>query len=260
MRLTLVALAFAGGLFAGLLLFQELGRRIGVRELERNPAGRGGAGVVEGAVFGLLALLIGFTFSSAATRFDGRRQLIVQEVNAIGTAWLRIDLLPEASQPAIRDGFRRYLDARLAAYGKFPDMSAANVEFANATRAQQDIWARVVAASAASVAPDGDRVRVLIIPALNDMFDIAQARLLAMQMHPHPVIWVMLATMALAGALLAGYGMANGQARNWVYMIGFAGTIAVASYVIMDLEFPRLGLIRVNSFDQALVDVRASMK
>ena len=70
----------------------------------------------------------------------------------------------------------------------------------------------------------------------------------------------MLGTVALATALLAGYGMATGHARNWVYMVGFAATTAVATYVIVDLEFPRLGLIRVNSFDQALVDVRASMK
>ena len=257
MGFTLLALALAGGLFAGMLFFQELGRRIGVRELERNPAGRGGVGVVEGAVFGLLALLLGFTFSGAATRFDERRQLIVQEVNAIGTAWLRIDLLPEESQPAIRDGFRRYLDARLAAYGKLPDMAAAKVELANATRAQDEVWALSVAAS---LAPAGERARVLIIPALNEMFDIAQARLLAAQMHPHPVIWVMLGTVALATALLAGYGMATGHARNWVYMVGFAATTAVATYVIVDLEFPRLGLIRVSSFDQALVDVRASMK
>jgi len=70
----------------------------------------------------------------------------------------------------------------------------------------------------------------------------------------------MLVIVSLATALLAGYGMASGPARNWVYMVGFAATTAIASYVIMDLEFPRLGLIRVNSFDQALIDLRASMK
>jgi hypothetical protein len=252
-----LALAFGGGLFASLLLFQEMGRRLGVRELERSPGERGGAGVVEGAVFGLLALLLGFTFSGAATRFDGRRELIVQEVNAIGTAWMRIDLLPEDSQAAVRDGFRRYLDARIAAYTKIPDMSAAKVELANADRAKADIWTRTVAAS---LTPGGDRARMLIVPALNEMFDIAEERLLATQIHPHPVIWIMLATVALAAAFLAGYGMASASGRNLVYMVGFAATIAVSSYVIVDLEFPRLGFIRVTSFDQALLDVRASMK
>ena len=258
MHFTLIALALVGGLFGGMLLLLELGRRVGVRQLERDPTGgHAGVGVVEGAVFGLLALLLGFTFSGAATRFDGRRQLISDEVNAIGTAWLRIDLLPPEPQPAIRDGFRRYLDARLAAYRKIPDLSAAAIEFANATRAQEDIWERAVAAC---VAQGGEPARMLLLPSLNEMFDIAEARLLAMRMHPPAVIWVMLATVALAAALLAGYGMAGGHARNWVFMVGFAATTAVALYVIVDLEYPRLGLIRVDSFDQALVEVRATMK
>ncbi len=75
-----------------------------------------------------------------------------------------------------------------------------------------------------------------------------------------PNTHVMLATVALAGALLAGFGMASGRTRNWVFMVGFAATTAVALYVIVDLEYPRLGLIRVDSFDQALVEVRATMK
>ncbi len=101
---------------------------------------------------------------------------------------------------------------------------------------------------------------MLLLPSLNEIYDIAEARLLAMRMHPPGVIWVMLATVALAGALLAGFGMASGRARNWVFLVGFAATTAVAVYVILDLEYPRLGLIRVDSFDQALVEVRTTMK
>ena len=146
-----------------------------------------------------------------SVRHLGWRQLITDEVNAIGTAWLRIDLLPAEPQPAIWDGFRTYLDARLAAYRAIPDLSAAAIEFANATRAQEDIWTRAVAAC---VAQGGEPARMLLLPALNEMFDIAEARLLAMRMHPPAVIWVMLATVALAAALLAGYGMGGGHMRK----------------------------------------------
>jgi hydrogenase/urease accessory protein HupE len=100
---------------------------------------------------------------------------------------------------------------------------------------------------------------VLIIPALNEMFDIAQARLLAMRMHPPAVIFVMLGVTAFAGALFAGYGMASTPTRNWAYILGFAATTTIAIYVIIDLEYPRLGLIRVDAFDEALVNVRATM-
>ena len=82
------------------------------------------------------------------------------------------------------------------------------------------------------------------------MFDIAEARRLATGMHPPLIIYVMLAVLALAGALLAGYGMAEGQSRNWIHMIVFSLTIAIAAYVILDLEYPRLGLIRVDQFDR----------
>ena len=75
-----------------------------------------GAGVIEGAVFGLLSLLMAFTFSGAVTRFDTRRHLVSEEAIRIGTAFERIKLLPADSQPAMRDLFKRYLDARLETY------------------------------------------------------------------------------------------------------------------------------------------------
>lgn len=136
----LIVFAAATALFVGMLACLELGRWIGARRLRWDPdGGRAGVGVVEAAVFGLLALLVGFTFSEAAQRFDHRRELIIEEVNAIGTAWLRIDLLPTEAQPAIRDAFRRYLDARLAAYRRLPDVEAAMRELDVAARAKTDI-------------------------------------------------------------------------------------------------------------------------
>ena len=158
--------------------------------------------MVEGSVFGLLGLLLAFTFSGAASRFDDRRQLIVQEVNAIGTAWLRVDLLPSDARPEIKDGFRRYLDARLATYRKLPDLAAAAEEFARSKRIQDEIWDK---ATTAVRAAGGEPARMLLIPALNEMFDIAEARTLAARIHPPMVIFVMLGLLALGGTLLVGY-------------------------------------------------------
>ena len=119
-----------------MILLLELGRRLGRRRQGRDEEGaRAGLGAVEGAVFTLLGLLIAFTFSGAASRFDMRRQLIGQEANAIGTAWLRLDLLPAQAQPELRDLFRRYLDLRLAAYRKMPDVEAALAELSQAKAA-----------------------------------------------------------------------------------------------------------------------------
>jgi hypothetical protein len=236
----------------------EVGRRIGRRRLAHDAEGaRSGLGVVEGSVFGLLGLLLAFTFSGAASRFDARRQLIGQEVNAIGTAWLRIDLLPAETRPAIREGFRQYLDARLAAYRKLPDVDAALQELAHSQRIQREIWAQAVEVCRTEA---GAPARVLLLPAMNAMFDIAESRTFAARMHPPAIIFAMLGGLALAGALLAGYGMAGGRSRSWIHVVGFAATIAIAIYVILNLEYPRAGLIRIDRFDQALVDLRASMR
>jgi hypothetical protein len=234
----------------------EVGRRFGERRFARDAEHSRSGGVMDGSVFGLLGLLLAFTFSGAASRFDHRRDLIVDEANAIGTAWLRIDLLPPDAQPAIRDGFRRYLDARLGTYRKLPDVAAASRELARSQREQADVWAK---AAALCRTDSGVPARMLLLPAMNEMFDVAAMRTMTTWMHPPIVVYVMLAVVALVGAVLAGYGMAAG-ARSWFHMVCFAGTIAIAVYVILEIEYPRQGFVRVDDFDRALVELRASMQ
>jgi len=246
------------GLFLGMLLFLEIGRRIAVRRMKEDSGTAGeGVGAVDGAVFALLGLLIAFTFSGASSRFDTRRQLIVEETNHVGTAYLRLDLLPTELQPALRESFRRYLDTRIEVYRKLPDIVAAKQELAKANELQQQIWRQAVAASRTEGAPSA--APVLLLPALNAMIDITTTRTMATLMHPPAVVFVMLFALALAASLLAGYGMTGNRVRSWLHMLGFALVMAFAVYVILDLEYPRLGLIRVDAFDQALVDLRKSM-
>src|SRR5512139_3017349 len=142
------------GLFLGVILFLELGRRIRLRLLSKEAETLiGGLGVVEGALFGLMGLVIAFTFSGAASRFDERRHLIVEEANDIGTAYLRIDLLPESAQPQIREHFRQYVDARLETYRALPDWDAAMAWMAKSVELQGKLWSQSVAASRESAGP-----------------------------------------------------------------------------------------------------------
>ncbi len=210
----------AGGLCVGMLAMLELGRRMG-DQLERlDPAGaHTGTGAVEGAVFALLGLLIAFSFSGAASQFDTRRNLIVEEANDIGTAYLRLDLAPPAAQPGLRALFRRYLDTRLEVYRALPDLGAALDALGRAERLQGDIWSHsITACRDAGPQP----CAILLLPALNDMFDITSTRTAAARMHPPAVIFWLLCGLGLGCALVAGYS-------------------------------------RVDAFDQVLVDVRASM-
>ena len=258
MDLVLADSLFAVILFLGMLLLLEAGRRIGIRRRANDTEGaQVGTGAVEGAVFGLLGLLIAFTLSGAASRFDTRRQLIIEETNAIGTAYLRLDLLPADLQPALRESFRRYVDARLEVYRKMPNLAAVKVELARVTALQGEIWSQAVTACRETASQPAT---MLLLPALNEMIDITTTRTMALQMHPPTVIFAMLGGLALLSALLAGYGMAGSATRSWLYLLGFATIMAVTVYVILDIEFPRLGLIRVDAFDQALIELRQSMK
>jgi hypothetical protein len=258
MSLEYLPFAFAFALLAGMLIALDVGRRLRRRERERNPGATStGLGPIEGSVFGLLGLLVAFTFSGAATRFDTRRALIGEEANDIGTAYLRLDLLPPAAQPALRDAFRRYVDSRLEVYRRLPDVAAARAALADSARIQHEIWQDAVAACRADGTPTAC---MLLLPALNAMFDITTTRTLAAQTHPPPVIFGMLFGLAVASALLAGYEIGAERVRHWLHAVGFVVTLAVAVFVILDIEYPRLGLIRLTAFDQVLVDLRHGME
>jgi len=248
---------FAAGSFFGILLMLDLGRRL----RRRRAAGDGGAagmGAVEGAVFALMGLLVAFTFSGAAARFDGRRQLIVEEANDLGTAYLRLDLLPPGPRAAVQETFRRYVDTRLEAYRAIQDLGVVRAKVAEYQALQNEMWSQAVA-GCQQQSPQ-TACAVLLLPALNAVFDIASTRAAAVRLHPPMVIYGMLSVVALACALLAGFSMGTAARRSWLHVVGFAAILALTIWVTVDLEYPRLGLIRVDDFDQLLIDVRAGMR
>jgi hypothetical protein len=257
--LALIASLTAACLFFGMLIFSEVGRRIGIARVARDPEGpTKGAGAAEAAVFGLLGLLIAFTFSGAASRFEDRRHLIAAEANAIGTAYLRIDLLPGGAQLELRELFRRYLDARVATYRDAADQTATKEKLVEGAALQGDIWAKAWTACRSPEAPV--QAAMLLLPALNEMIDITTTREMATRNHPPLVVFLLLCGVSLIGALLVGYGTSANKDRSWFHTLVFAAILSLTVYVIMDLEFPRLGLIRVDAADEVLVQLRQSMK
>ena len=258
MNLGLTAGLAVAGWFVGMLVVVEVGRRVGRRRLTRDTQGLAkGAGAAEAAVFALLGLLIAFTFSNAAARFEGRRHLITDEANAIGTAYLRIGLLPGDVQPAMKDLFRRYTEVRSTTYLDAEDEAATQAKLAEAASLQGRIWEMALAES------QRPEVRaqtpLLVLSSLNDMIDITTTRVMATRNHPPLVVFLLLGGLGFVGALLVGYDTSINADRNWLHAVIFAAILSLTVYVIVDLELPRLGLIRVNAADQVLVDLRKSM-
>jgi hypothetical protein len=244
-------------LFFGMLILLETGRRIGVKRRPKESEGeRSSLGTVEGAVFALFGLMIAFTFSGAATRFNEKRMLIAEEANTIETAYLRLQLVPQV-EAKLQDSFRRYVDSRLETYRRLPNMTAARVEMANSKRIQGEIWTEAVAATQASGAHPA--AGWLLLPALNNMIDITTTRTMALQVHPPRIIYALLFSLGLICSLLAGYRMSTGAHRSWLHILGFTVITMIIVYVMLDAEYPRYGLIRLDTADQALADVRAAM-
>ena|ERR1700733_6705456 len=242
-------------LMALLLACIETGRRIRLRY--KKDEASSGLSVIDGAVFGLLGLLLAFAFSGADSRFEARRQLIVQETNAIGTAWLRVDLLPAAAQPQLRQDYRQYVDDRIAFYRNLTDNpDEARAYFAKSNALQTKIWSESIAAARQDASP---AVLSLVLSSLNDMIDITTTRAVALETHPPLPIYILLFVLALASSLVAGYGMGDQSKRPWLHTVVYAVALTVTIYTILDLEFPRIGIVRIDRYDQTLINQRNSM-
>ena len=244
MNIIFLGVIFAAAMAGGILVSLEAGRRVGARRFaEEGESSAKGLAAIQGAIFGLMGLILAFTFSGALSRFDARRHLVVQEANNIGTAWLRVDLLPAEAQVPVRDLFRLYLDSRIETYRKVPDMAAVKSELMRSAKLQSEIWSLAVSASRdarVTAAP------ILLLSALNAMFDIMTTRTEAARLHPPLIIFAMLGSLSLACSLFAGYDMAIRRRLNALHSVGFAMVLAMTVYVIIDLEYPRLGFIRMT--------------
>lgn len=252
-----MAVVVAIGLFLGMLTCLEVGYRIGRNALNRNQASHEGTGTIGAAVFALLGLLLAFTFANGIAHLDQRRELIVREANAIHTAYLRLDLLPAQQRSEMRSLFRAYLNARLHAYERLPDMNAAESEIMQAAQLQNEIWSKAVVASNADATQNVARV---LLPALNDMTGVTTARTIALHTHLPRLIFGLSMMVALLSGLLAGYDMAKRKKRAWFHGSLYAVVIALTVYTFLDLDYPRFGHIGLKAADSALIQLRDSIR
>ena len=258
MDYTYLMLLIASLLFPITLITMEVGRRYGRRRLAEDPEGaRAGVGAVEGAVFALFGLLIAFTFTSAASRYETRRDLMVQHTNAIGTAWLRLDLLPAEVQPALKKDFRLYVDAIIKAHQQAGDREAVDQAMTDLGKLQDEIWKLAEKAASRDSRP---QVATLVLPALNEMFDLTASRYAALRFHVSIVILWFLVFLSLLTSLLVGYAMASAKRHNWLHMILFGLLISLTLYVIFDFELPRHGVIQLNQADRIYLELRKTMQ
>jgi len=243
------------GLFCLMLAAALAGNRLAMIRRRRLDDGAAvGTSAIDAAVLGLLGLLVAFWFSSAGTRLDVRRSLIVEEANAIGTAWLRLELLPPPVRLAVQNLFRSYVDLRLEQTTVLLQADSQASADRRLTELRESIWRQAVEA-----APDceSDQAAAILLESLNEMFDASTRHQAFFNAHTPAAILILLLTVAVFAAGLAGHDMSGRGSFNWLHAVVFAGVVSLTIWVIYDLEMPRYGLIRVDNFDETLRDVRA---
>ncbi len=210
-------------------------RRLVDLELE----GRSVFGVVVTSTLALLALIIGFTFSMALTRYDERKNLEEAEANAIGTEWVRADLLPKADADKVRLLLRSYLDERVSRYVERAERAADKPD-ARMVQLQDQMWAAVAAAVNAQPNP----VNVLAASGMNDVLN-SQGYTQAAWLNRIPfAAWALLGALALFSNLLLGFEVQRASGGRVVpYVLPIA--VSIACCLIADLESPG-GLIGVQ--------------
>jgi hypothetical protein len=242
-------------LIAVLLLWLalEIGYRIGTWRHARRPDEKEQpVGAMVASILGLLALVLAFTFSLAASRFDARRQTVLQEANAIGTTYLRARLLGEPQRSEIAKLLREYVDVRLQGVeaGKLEDALTRSEEI------HELLWLRT---SEAAEKNTGSVITGIFIQSLNDLIDLHAERVLVGLRSRIPlVIWAGMFGLAMLGLIAVGYQCGLSGTRRSPAMTALVLAFAVVLALIADLDRAHEGLLRVSQ--QALVDVQKSMQ
>jgi len=227
---------------------QFIALRIG-RDFGDNP----GNSVITGSLYGLLGLLLAFTFGMSGDRFKERKNIITQEANNISTAVLRTKLYADSVQPLFMANFKPYLEARIKYFAVHRD----TVQIAAAMK-ETDRYGKILFSIAAknSRIPANLVASNQMIPALNAMIDITTTRFWSEYNGTPASILYMLFSLSVAAAFLAGYTSVGKGKFDWSLAIGFCFLISLVIFFIIDLDKPRSGIITLDTNARAIVSLR----
>jgi len=250
------SIVIAVSLFVSMVVAMEIGFRLGRRHQDRtSEVISENSGAIQASMLGILALLLGFTFSLALNRHDERSQAVVNEANAIGTAWLRTQLLPEPFRPEIRGQMQLYVDLRMeAALLDMTRQEERDQLLLRTDEAIDQLWSHAAAAAAQEPNPV---TTGLFLQALNEMFDAFGSRDAALARHvPEMVLFLLYGTFLMTGCVMGFTAGLAGQRNSFATYI-LTGLIVILVFIIIDLDRPRRGLIEINQ--QSLISLHAKI-
>jgi hypothetical protein len=238
-------------LFALLLVAEEVGFRLRKRKLLGSESiEKGDIALILGAVLTLLSLMLGFTYMMSSDRYETRRQLVIEEANAIGTTYLRAQTLPEPQGSEIQELLRRYAALRVEIAGIRSDAPEKIREIDARTKQLHSlIWSNATVLARENPSP----VVAVFLLSLNEMIDIHSERLAAFRNRVPASIYPVLFISSAIALLLAGYYFGTSKQRVRILPLIFAVLIASVMWLIMDLDQPVRGSIKASQ--QSLIDL-----
>ncbi len=205
-----------------------------------------------GALLGLLAFLLAFTFGMAASRFDARKQLLLNEVNSIGTTYLRAGMLPEPHRTTLRELIREYVTVR-AGLAEQPEQLESGI--ARSEELQDQMWAT---ATTVAIADPHSEVTALFTDSLNGMIDLHTSRVVYGTQYRIPiVIWIILGLVAVLSMLAMGYQFGVTGGRNLLISVVLGASFSLVILLIADLDRGAEGNLRVNQ--QPLLELQQKL-
>jgi len=241
-------------LVAVLLGLSEFGWRVGLAHSRAKPKETKDGGSVPAAVLTLLGLLLGFTFAMAVSRHDARRQLVVQEANAISTTALRARLLPEPQAANVSRLLREYVALRIEAHRETQFSQRFAALRKSSADVHESLWNEVVTAAAKQPTP----ITASFIASLNETIDLEATRIAAKRNHVPGAVWLLLLCVAGCGMWLTGWeaGMARGHPFLARFVLPLLIALAIA--LIADIDSSRGGLITLD--ERPLLELHDSLK
>ncbi|MGO9765089.1 MAG: hypothetical protein ACLPM8_05515 [Myxococcaceae bacterium] len=226
--------------FGALWLSELIGGSVLKTSDHLDAGSREDFGIIVNATLTLLALLIGFSFSMAITRYDQRKNYEEAEANAIGTEYVRADLLPSDDAAKVRALLRQYLGQRILFYTTRNGEQLQQVN-ADTAQLQNELWSAVRVPAATQPTP----VLALAISGMNDVLNSQGYTQAAWWNTIPPAAWALMAAIAICCNLLVGYGARPSRAKAYLMLV-LPLVVSVAFYLIADLDSPRSGIIRVQ--------------
>lgn len=240
---SLDTLLIVGLLFLGFVLTWEIAFRFGRRLAnKRGKDSETQSQSIEASVLTLFALLLGFSFSMSSGRFEARKQTVLEESNAIGTAYLRASVLETQPRQALRQALRQYLDARIELYQSGHQETKLRLANEKADRAQREAWEVAVRECKKFPTP----IHALVLASLNQMIDLREKQQFSFENVVPQLVLGFLLVLSLLAIGVVGYLNGLCQNRHRGLSLIFAFVVMITLFLVFDLDRPRRGPIKLT--------------